>query len=84
MEPLPKNKSAVAHLNQNECPYAYISKPMGVKENPSIAELMCYFCNLSLDLQTRAPEPRNHQKEKKTGAALLCCQRKADQLLWIQ
>lgn len=44
---------------------------MGVKENPSIPELMCYFCNLSLDLQTRAPQPRNHQTEeekKKTGA----------------
>lgn len=56
-------------MNQNKCPYAYISEPMGVKGNPSIAELMCYFCNLSLDLQTRAPEPRNHQKEK-TGAAV--------------
>lgn len=48
---------------------------MGVKGNPSVAELMCYFCNLSLDLRTWAPEPRNHQKEK-TGAPLLCCQRK--------
>lgn len=56
---------------------------MGVKGNPTIAELMCYFCNLSLDLQTSAPEPRNHQKGK-TGAALLCCHKKADQLLWIQ
>lgn len=26
---------------------------MGVKETPSIAELECYFCNLSLDLQAK-------------------------------
>ena len=53
------------------------------KENPSITELVCYFCNLSLDLQTQAGEPRNHQKGK-TGTAPRCCHRKADQLLWPQ
>lgn len=50
---------------------------MGVKGNPTEAELLCYFCNLSLDLQTGAAKPRNHQKgakEKKrrrAGAAAL-------------
>lgn len=38
-----KNKSAVAHLNQNKCPCEYISEPMGVKGNPSMAELNVLF-----------------------------------------
>lgn len=33
----------ISHLNQNKYPYAYISEPMGVKGNPSIAELVLFL-----------------------------------------
>ena len=51
------------------------------KQNPSIAELLGYFCNRSLDLQRRAQEPRNHQSCCFSSGAVRGSQ---SNFLWIQ
>lgn len=37
---------------------------MGARENPSIAELMCYFCNLSLDCANTSSRAKKSSKGK--------------------